>query len=88
MHYQYLQEFFETEHRRDRNDQSILIFKEKIVSSILLKFNLTLMRQFINISKRVYKITFKIIITKVYPKLFFPTCLLDATLGQNSRNVS
>lgn len=46
------------------------------------------MRQFINISKRVYKITFKIIITKVYPKLFFPTCLLDATLGQNSRNVS
>lgn len=34
------------------------------------------MRQFINISKRVYKITFKIIITKVYPKLFFPTCVL------------
>lgn len=43
MHYQYLQEFFETEHRRDKNDQSILIFKEKIVLSILLKFNLTLM---------------------------------------------
>lgn len=34
------------------------------------------MHQFINISKRVYKITFKIIITKVYPKLFFPTCVL------------
>lgn len=34
------------------------------------------MRQFINISKRIYKIRFKIIITKVYPKLFFPTCVL------------
>lgn len=43
MHYQYLQKFFETEHKRDKNDQSILIFKEKIVLSILLKFNLTLM---------------------------------------------
>lgn len=43
VHYQYLQKFFETKHRRDRNDQNILIFKEKIVLSILLKFNLTLM---------------------------------------------